>query len=279
MSSFRARTATIPIAFRRVETAPDGSLIAFAEARKYNGATRASASRTSTWSINASTNNGATWSPMTVLETRGELWSAANPATVVDRSNGRLWVFYLRSQPGLQHRHVAARHRRHADDRPLERRQRPDLVGADRLDGGRPGHERRSWRASVAGPGGAIQTRKGRLIVPMWKTPFANFAIFTDDHGRTWQRGQIVPETGRRRKPDGRTGRRPLLMDIRQKLRPAPMADRERRRRPNVGRAAAGRHRDARHVRHRTLHAHARRRRPQPHPLDRAQRARIAASS
>ena len=33
-----------------IETAPDGTLLAFAEARKYGGSIRASTSRTSTWS-------------------------------------------------------------------------------------------------------------------------------------------------------------------------------------------------------------------------------------
>ena len=69
----------------------------------------------------------------------------------------------------------------------------------------------------MPGPGGAIQTRKGRLIVPMWKMPPANFAIFSDDHGRTWQRSQFVPrkqggdENQIVELADGR-----LLMDIRQ---------------------------------------------------------------
>src|ERR1035441_9114111 len=82
-------------------------------------------------------------------------------------------------------------------------------VGRDMNDKG--------WRASVPGPGGAIQTRKGRLIVPMWKTPFANFAVFSDDHGRTWQRSQLVPgkqggdENQLVELADGR-----LVMDIRQ---------------------------------------------------------------
>ncbi len=83
-----------------VETAPDGSLIAFAEARKYNADDPGFGKQEIDLVYKRSTNNGATWSTMTVLEHAGELWSAANPATVVDRSNGRLWVFYLRSRPG-----------------------------------------------------------------------------------------------------------------------------------------------------------------------------------
>jgi sialidase-1 len=73
------------------------------------------------------------------------------------------------------------------------------------------------WRCSVVGPGGAIQTRTGRLVLPVWKfEPWGVFAVYSDDHGRTWHRGGQVPnaigdecqlvELG-----DGR-----LLFDIRQ---------------------------------------------------------------
>ena len=71
-----------------LEAAPDGSLIAFAEARKYNAADPGFGRQDIDLVFKRSTNNGATWSPMTVLEDPGELWSAANPATVVDRTSG-----------------------------------------------------------------------------------------------------------------------------------------------------------------------------------------------
>jgi len=200
-----------------VEAAPDGSLIAFCEARKYNAADPGFGKQDIDLVYKSSTNNGATWSPMTVLEDPGELWSAANPATVVDRSNGWLWVFYLRSRPGCS----TDTSRPGTDDMQTLARwsdtsgqtwsEPLDLtaVGRDMKDKG--------WRASVPGPGGAVQTRKGRLLLPMWKTPFANFAIFSDDHGRTWQRSQLVPgkqggdENQFVELADGR-----LLMEIRQ---------------------------------------------------------------
>ena len=204
-----------------VEAAPDGSVIAFAEARKYNAADPGFGQQEIDLVYKRSTNSGITWSPMTVLEHAGERWSAANPATVLDRSNGRLWVFYLRSRPGCS----TETSRPGTDDMQTLARwsdtsgqnwsESLDLtaVGRDMSD--------KAWRASVPGPGGAIQTRKGRLIVPMWKTPPANFAIFSDDHGRTWQRGQFVP--GKQRGDENQLvelvdGR--LLMDIRQNAGP-----------------------------------------------------------
>jgi sialidase-1 len=72
----------------------------------------------------------------------------------------------------------------------------------------------------VVGPGGAIQDKKGRLIAPAWKVaPFGVFTIYSDDHGKTWKRGQLVPgdgvDTGDENQlvelADGR-----ILVDIRQ---------------------------------------------------------------
>src|SRR6185503_10303374 len=37
---------------------------------------------------------------MKVIEHAGELWSSANPCTIVDRDTQRVWLFYLRGQPG-----------------------------------------------------------------------------------------------------------------------------------------------------------------------------------
>ncbi|SPE59541.1 hypothetical protein SBV1_330012 [Verrucomicrobia bacterium] len=92
-----------------IEAAPDGSLVAFAEARKYGADDPGVGKQDIDLVFKRSTNNGASWSSMTVLEHPGELWSAANPATVVDRTNGRLWLFYLRSRPGCSTSPVSTR--------------------------------------------------------------------------------------------------------------------------------------------------------------------------
>ncbi|MGO9275461.1 MAG: exo-alpha-sialidase [Terriglobia bacterium] len=200
-----------------VEAAPDGSIIALAEARKYNADDPGFGKQEIDLVYKRSTNNGASWSPMTVLEHAGEFWSAANPATLVDRTNGRLWVFYLRSRPGCS----TDTSRPGTDDLQTIARW-SDTSGqtwsepVDLTTAGRDLNDK-AWRVSVPGPGGAIQTRAGRLIVPMWKMPSGNFAVFSDDHGRTWQRSQFVPgkqggdENQIVELADGR-----LLMDIRQ---------------------------------------------------------------
>ena len=204
-----------------IETAPDGSIIAFAEARKYNADDPGYGRQEIDLVFKRSTDNGATWSSMKVLEHPGELWSAANAATLVDRTNGRLWVFYLRSKPGKS----TETSRPGTDDMQTLARWSADngqswsepidltSIARDMNDAG--------WRASVPGPGGAIQARSGRLLVPMWKAPFANFAIYSDDHGHTWKRSQFVPtkEGGNENQlvelADGR-----ILMDLRRESGP-----------------------------------------------------------
>lgn len=176
-----------------IETAPDGTLIAFAEARKYTSEDPGFGRQDIDLVYKRSTDQGATWSPMIVLEDPGELWSAANPETVVDRTNGRIWVFYIRGRPG-----------RSSD---TSRPGTDDMINLARwsADNGRTWSEPidltsvardmadKAWKVSVPGPGGAIQTRSGRLLVAMWKMPFSDFAIYSDDHGQTWRRGQLVP--------------------------------------------------------------------------------------
>jgi sialidase-1 len=203
-----------------LETAPDGSLLAFAEARKYNLGDPGFGKQDIDLVYRRSTDGGKSWSPMRVIEDPGELWSAANPATVVDRSSGRIWLLYLRckperntdtARPGTDDSQVLART---SDDDGQTWSGPIDLTQATR-DFDDP-----HWRVSVVGPGGMIQDRRGRLIAALWKfEPFGNFALFSEDHGQTWRRGAFVPGPGDENQlvelADGR-----LLMDIRQESGP-----------------------------------------------------------
>jgi sialidase-1 len=177
-----------------IETAADGSLVAFCEARKYNLADPGFGKQDIDLVSKRSTDGGLTWSPMRVIEDPGELWSAANPATVLDRQTGRLWLFYIRSKPERS----TGTARPGTDDMQNLARWSDDhgVTWSDPIDQTAVARDMADpkWRASVVGPGGAIQLRSGRLIAPVWKVePYDVFAIFSDDHGRTWQRGQVVP--------------------------------------------------------------------------------------
>jgi sialidase-1 len=50
------------------------------------------------------------------------------------------------------------------------------------------------WGITVVGPGGMIQDRQGRLVAAAWSCkPLNVFAIYSEDHGKTWQYGARVP--------------------------------------------------------------------------------------
>jgi sialidase-1 len=205
-----------------IVTTPNGAILAFAEARKHNLSDPGGKGQEIDLVLKRSTDGGATWSPMKVVEHSGELWSSANPCTVVDRSNSRVWVFYLRCRPGRGTAGArpgtddVANLARWSDDNgstwsePIDQ----TTVARDMADG--------RWRISVPGPGSAIQDRKGRLIVPMWRfSPWDAFVLISEDHGRTWQRGACVPglkggdEDQVVELADGR-----ILLDIRQQTGP-----------------------------------------------------------
>jgi len=55
------------------------------------------------------------------------------------------------------------------------------------------------WNVIAPGPGHGIQLKSGRLLVPVWLSdggewhrPSCVSTIYSDDHGKTWHRGEIV---------------------------------------------------------------------------------------
>lgn len=177
-----------------IETTSHATLLAFAEARKHTLGDPGSKGNDIDLVVKRSTDQGETWSTMTVIEDPGEGWSAANPATVVDRRNGRVWLLYLRckpgrntdsARPGTDDIQVLART---SDDQGTNWSEPIDLTNVSR-DLADP-----KWRCSVVGPGGGIQTRDGRLAFAVWRfEPWGAFAMFSEDGGRRWERGELVP--------------------------------------------------------------------------------------
>ena len=73
-----------------IVTTMDGTLIAFAEGRRDNSHDPGNGDIDLVFK--RSTDNGATWSALQVLDDPGEKWGASNPTPVVDRSNGRILI-------------------------------------------------------------------------------------------------------------------------------------------------------------------------------------------
>ncbi|HOB98657.1 MAG TPA: sialidase family protein [Verrucomicrobiota bacterium] len=204
-----------------IETAPDGTLLALAEARKHNLGDPGYEGNDIDLVCRRSTDAGVTWSPMKIIEDPGDRWSAANPATLVDRQTKQVWLFYLRCKPGRN----TSTARPGTDDSQILARTSGDngASWSEPIDLTRVTRDLADpkWRCSVVGPGGGIQTRDGRLVVPVWMfEPWGVFAVFSTDHGRTWQRGRRVPGVSgdECQLVELRDGR--LMIDIRQQSGP-----------------------------------------------------------
>ncbi len=190
-----------------IVTTPDGSLIAFAEGRKENRHDPGGGDIDLV--VKRSTDQGATWSSLVVLDDPGEGWSASNPTPVTDRDTSRVWILYNRwepgfgterSQPGTSNNQTWARY---SEDN--------GTTWSDALDLTRDARDYDHWGAMFLGPGGAIQTRSGRLVIPAAMKHDAYYVyggaghysgrihsmrayvMYSDDHGTTWQRGDLIP--------------------------------------------------------------------------------------
>jgi len=177
-----------------IVTAPNGALLAFVEARKNNLSDPGGKGQEIDLALKISTDRGRTWSAMKLVEDAPELYSSANPAAVVDSQKKRIWVFYVRCKPARGTYTARAgtddvlNLARWSDDNGLSWSEPIDLTRIAR-DFSDP-----KWTITVPGPGGAIQTSSGRLVVPCWRSaPMRNFVLYSDDHGRSWQRSAEVP--------------------------------------------------------------------------------------
>ena len=149
-----------------------------------------------------STDGGRTWSPLKVLHDDGAN-SLNNPTVVQEEQSGRLFLWYQRipSHLGEHDRKIAAG---------LEG---PDIYRNFLLTSDDDGATwaapqdvtattKRPQRATTvaSGPGAGIQltrgAHKGRLLIPFNEGPYGlwqNYAVFSDDAGKTWTIGDDVP--------------------------------------------------------------------------------------
>ncbi len=138
-----------------------------------------------------SLDNGGTWTPSRRLLGEGQ-GTTDNPVAIPDYQTGAVHFLY-------QHNYERVYYMRSDDDgktftKPVEI--------TDVFEKFRPEYD---WHVIAPGVGHALQLKSGRLLVPIWMAlgaptsptsrahrPSAIATIYSDDHGKTWNRGAII---------------------------------------------------------------------------------------
>ncbi len=178
-----------------------GTLLAYAEARKTGGGDwgvidvmlRRSEDSGRTWStpqIISNVRSPIAKNPLALAKNLGSDGGTTfnNPIAIADYKTGAVHFLFCAE-------YMRAFYTRSDDDgktfpEPVE------ITAA--FDDFRPEYD---WKVIATGPGHGIQLRNGRLLVPVWLStgtgghahrPSVVATIFSDDHGATWQRGEIA---------------------------------------------------------------------------------------
>lgn len=168
-----------------------GTLLAFCEGRKTGPGDHGDIDLV----LKRSTDNGRTWGRLQLVHEEGDTAkiTIGNPAPVVDADTGTVWLLFTRDNTDV---FVTSS----ADDGATWSKPRKITAGVKRDD----------WTWYATGPGNGIQIqltrgpKRGRLVIPcdnrvgegkLAENAFSH-VIYSDDHGKTWQLGGIVPDHG-----------------------------------------------------------------------------------
>ena len=179
-----------------VVVTPKGTVLAYAEARK-NGS--------SDWGeieihLRRSTNGGKTWEASSQIAHHGarlegnprkaeggeKEQTVNNPVAIMDRETGAIEFLYCIN-------YARCYSMRSTDDGVTW------SAPVDITASFEPFRAKYDWKVIATGPGHGIQIRSGRLVVPIWlaygkagdHAPSAAGTIYSDDHGKTWQAGEL----------------------------------------------------------------------------------------
>jgi sialidase-1 len=143
--------------------------------------------------LRRSVDGGATWQPLQIL-VQGKGAVVDNPTPLVTRE-GRVHLLYQQNYEAVFHLT--------SDDGGQTWTTPRDITAAFI-----PFRNDYAWQVVAPGPGHAIQHSSGRLLVPLWlcnpttpkkppgdHRPSCVATIYSDDDGRSWQRGAIVADT------------------------------------------------------------------------------------
>lgn len=171
-------------------TTAKGTVLAFCEGRK--------AGRGLTGDIDIvlkrSGDSGVTWGPLEVVVDDGE-HTLGNPCPVVDRQDGTIWLAVTRSHGEDTEEAIVAGTSREAT-RVLLTSSKDDGKTWSPLRDITAQVKQSDWTWYGTGPGIGVQLRSGRLLIPCYHADrnktYRSHVIFSDDHGKTWQRGATV---------------------------------------------------------------------------------------
>lgn len=139
--------------------------------------------------LRRSTDGGLSWSPRLDLVTPDSALTINNPVMVAARSG---LVHFLWETGYNRMYHQVSRDDGLTWSEPVERTSVLNVM-----------RTRYAWTAFGLGPGHGIETRDGRLLVPVWlcdgggraHRPSVVATLYSEDDGRSWSCGAIVPRT------------------------------------------------------------------------------------
>jgi sialidase-1 len=173
------------------------ALLAFCEGRKSGSGDAGNIDML----VRRSTDGGDTWSEPLVVWDDGDN-TCGNPAPVVDRDTGVIWLPMTWNLGSDHEREIMAGSSREARQVYVTHSQDDGLTWADPKKISEA-TRRPHWRWYATGPGNAIQLTRGphagRLLIPANHSdhsdpeqhPYRSHVFWSDDHGETWQLGGV----------------------------------------------------------------------------------------
>ena len=192
-----------------------GTVLAFAEGRQ-----KPSDQAENDIIMKRSTDGGRTWSALRVLHDDG-VNSLNNPTVVQERAGGRIFLWYQRIPAHLKERSAAIA--TGLDGTNIYRNfvmtsDDDGVTWSKPLDVTRTTKRPQRATTIASGPGIGIQLTRGahagRLIIPFNEGPYGhwqNYAVFSDDAGKSWTCGEDVPGA---LVPDGKGGLRSQINEV-----------------------------------------------------------------
>jgi len=165
----------------------EGTLLAFCEGRKTSRSDHGDIDLM----LRRSSDGGRTWEAQRIVHEEGgtETITIGNPCAVVDEETGIVWLAFCRDNDRVFMTHSADEGKNWTQPREI----------TDKV-------KKPTWGWYATGPGHGIQLQrgeyKGRLVIPCdcgdskgwgdWEKKGHSLVIYSDDHGKSWTRGNIT---------------------------------------------------------------------------------------